>query len=70
MVSRLRDSPYLTGVTNMKATIDLEKIVNALESLSKKEKLFALEDGEWLANFSVTQDEVEGLYADIIEAAK
>tara|TARA_B110000305_G_C19012145_1_gene435418 strand:- start:215 stop:379 length:165 start_codon:yes stop_codon:yes gene_type:complete len=54
----------------MKATIDLEKIVNALESLSKKEKLFALEDGEWLANFSVTQDEVEGLYADIIEAAK
>ena len=54
----------------MKATIDLEKIVDALEGLSKKEKLFALEDGEWLANFSVTQDEVEGLYADIIEAAK
>ena len=44
---------------------ELEKIVEALEGLPIKEKLAALEDGEWLANFSVTQEAIESLYADL-----
>jgi len=48
--------------------MEVEKIVEALEGLSKKEKLSALEDGEWLGNFSVNQEAIEGLYADIEDA--
>ena len=45
--------------------MEVEKIVEALEGLSKKEKLAALQDGDWLGNFSVNQQAIEGLYAEI-----